>query len=154
MTPLGVPVLVQPTDSTCGPTCLAAVAQFFGRRETAEELAVLARTTADGTDHAGMIDAARSLGTVIAGDGGTLAGLAALVGRGLPVIVGWWDGEEDHFSVITAASSETVVMMDPYAGVVSHPAEAFAQVWYDFDGAENDRVDGWYLALDSAPPDC
>jgi ABC-type bacteriocin/lantibiotic exporter with double-glycine peptidase domain len=155
MSELAVPVLRQATEFACGPTCLAAVAQFHGRGETAEQLAVLARTTADGTDHAGMIDAARALGAqVIAGDRGTLAMLTELVGRGLPVIVGWWDGEQDHFSVIAAASSESVVMMDPYAGRTVHAAQAFVDAWYDFDGDDNHRVDGWYLALDYAPPDC
>ena len=152
---IAVPVLRQPTDATCGPTCLAAVAQLFGRRVTVEELAALARTTEDGTDHAGMIDAARATGAqVTSSDRGTLERLAELVGRGLPVIVGWWDGEEDHFSVVVEVSSETVVMMDPYAGMVAHPAEAFREAWYDFDGAENQRVERWYLALDYAAADC
>lgn len=152
---IAVPVLRQPTDVTCGPTCLAAVAQYAGRRETAEELAVLARTTSDGTDHAGMIEAARAIGArVISGERGTLSRLVELVARGLPVIVGWWDGEEDHFSVIVEAGPERVVMMDPNAGLVAHPAEAFGRAWYDFDGPDNRRVDGWYLALDYASPGC
>ena len=155
VTELAVPVVRQATGTTCGPACLAAVAQFFGRPGDEQELAVLARTTHAGTDHAGMIAAARASGArVIEGDRGTLDRLADLVGHGLPVIVGWWDGEEDHFSVIVAASSETVVMMDPYVGRVAHPAEAFLAAWYDFDGDESRRVDGWYLALDYATPGC
>jgi ABC-type bacteriocin/lantibiotic exporter with double-glycine peptidase domain len=149
---INVPVLRQPSDHECGNTCLAAVAQYFGKPVSIAEMKQLARTTEAGTDHEPMIEAARATGaTVYAAAGGTLDDIAGFLARGLPVIVGWWS-ECGHFSVICGVSDGRVVLMDPEAGIVELAAEAFEQAWFDTDTDEDVRVDRWYLVLDYAPP--
>ena len=153
MTVLDVPVLVQPTDHECGNTCLAAVAAYFGKRFSIADMKRLAGTTEAGTDHAPMIEAARATGArVHAAAGGTLDEVAGFVARGLPVIVGWWTDDGDHFSVITGVLPDRIVMMDPEAGRVELDRAAFERAWHDTDTEAHVRVDRWYLVLDYAPP--
>ncbi|MBA2544824.1 MAG: C39 family peptidase [Deltaproteobacteria bacterium] len=167
MTALEVPVLVQPTGYECGNTSLAAVFQFFGKQVTIAEAGALAKTTEDGTDHHNLIAAARATGArVIARSNGTIAELAWFVARGVPPIVGWWmEGDRDwdrrwsavrrkrkdcgHYSVVTAVTSEHVVLIDPHGacGARRFTHEGFARVWYDTDTALYRHVVRWFLAM-------
>lgn len=165
---LAVPVMRQATDHECGNTSLAAVLAYLGRPRSPAELAELAGTTLDGTEHAGLIAAARATGaTVLDGDHGTLAELEAQLLRGRPVIVGWWStgpGDLDldpqwsvaqrrerdcgHFSVIAGMTATGVVLMDPEVGWRELTDAAFERAWYDTDTEHYVKVSGWYLVLD------
>lgn len=165
---LHVPVIGQASSFSCGNTCLAAVVQYFGHPYSPTELAVLANTTKDGTDHATLVAAAVATGaTVFEKSRGTLAELAAFVSRGLPVIVGWWSmGRGDrpwtrgqpkqqdcgHFSVVCGTTPTGFLLMDPQDGDDHHTigscemtAKDFAAVWYDTDGPAYDKVSRWYM---------
>ncbi|MBL0217212.1 MAG: C39 family peptidase [Myxococcales bacterium] len=167
---LDVPVLRQATGYECGNTALASVMQYLGAPRSPAEIAMLARTTPDGTDHANLVAAARATGaTVIEKENGTLDEIAAFVARGLPVIVGWWPlgpGDEDwqpgwspaerrardcgHFSVIHGITATGVVLMDPEVGSYELTFEAFDRAWYDTDTEHYVKVTRWYLVLDYA----
>lgn len=174
---LPVPVIGQPSSFSCGNTCLAAVVQYFGKPYSPAELAVLAGTTKDGTDHATLVAGAVATGaTVFAKEKGTLAELAAFIQRGLPVIVGWWsmgpgDAHFDkkwtlgqrkqrdcgHFSVIRGTTTDGFSFMDPQdgddertIGYCEKPAKAFETVWYDTDGPAYEKVVRWYMVLNYA----
>lgn len=174
MTALAVPVLAQATGWECGNTSLAAVAQFFGRRESPVDFAKLAGTTVDGTDHGNMIAAARAIGgRVFAKSGGTIAELAASIAGGVPPIVGWWsmdEGDRDfdrrwslvrrrrkdcgHYSVVKAVTDERVILMDPQEGPSGKVWDDHAfrhdewmRVWYDTDTSRYRRVDRWWMSV-------
>jgi ABC-type bacteriocin/lantibiotic exporter with double-glycine peptidase domain len=174
---LHVPVIGQASSFACGNTSLAAVVQYFGKPFSPAELAVLANTTKDGTDHATLVAGAVATGaTVFAKAKGTLGELAGFVSRGLPVIVGWWsmgpgDAHFDkawtlgqrkqrdcgHFSVIRGTTPGGFLVMDPQhgddertIGYCEKPAKAFEAVWYDTDGPAYEKVTRWYMVLNYA----
>lgn len=173
MTALRVPAILQ-AESECGNTSLAAVAQFFGRRETPADFARLAGTTIDGTDHGAMVSAAKATGAHVRVKAhGTIAELAASVAAGVPPIVGWWsmaDGEQDfdrrwslarrkrkdrgHYAVVKAVTATQLVLMDPQEGPTggawddrAFTHEAWLRVWYDTDTSRYRPVRRWWMSM-------
>lgn len=152
-------------EAECGNTSLKSVFWHLGSRLSAARLKVLSRCNDDGTNHDGMIDAARAGGfEVEAGAGGTIAGLRAYLRRGLPVIVGWWamePGDEHfrsswtvaerrardcgHFSVVCGMDARRVRLMDPSAGMRWMSIRDFEPVWYDTDTDAYVLVKRWYM---------
>ena len=174
---LHVPVIGQGSSFACGNTCLAAVVQYFGKPHSPAELAVLANTTKDGTDHAMLVAGAVATGaTVFVKDKGTLDELATFVSCGLPVIVGWWSmdrGSEHfdtkwtlaqrkqrdcgHFSVIRGTTPAGFLFMDPQdddddhtIGYCEKSATELEPLWYDTDGPAYEKVSRWYMVLNYA----
>jgi predicted double-glycine peptidase len=163
---LRVDVVAQRNAYECGPASLAAVTGA-----SIDELARLARTTEHGTEHAGMIAAARAVGAVVmARANGTIAELAAHVAAGTPVIVGWWSRgpgdrhwnptwtiaqrrrrDRGHYSVIHGVTPAVITMMDPEAGTRDMPTAAFLRHWYDTDTPRYVKIRRWYLVVGPAP---
>jgi len=160
VTRLAVPAFHQ-REAECGNTSLKAVCWFHGWRWSARRLGALARGTHDGIDHAGLVRAARATGGRVTAGSGSLETLRESIARGLPVVVGWWDGEPaldasrplaerraldcGHYSVITGVGATRVQMMDPLLGHTSMAIERFLPRWYDTDGPRYRRVDRWFL---------
>jgi hypothetical protein len=142
---LPVPVIGQRTAYECGNTALTCVLQYFGKHYAVDEVAKLANTKKEGTDHGDLIAAATKLGaSVFAKTGGGKRAVGEIVGfvsRGLPVICGWWTmwpGEKfgeisrdydkswtlkerikndcGHYSVLRGYTPSTLLFMDPQDG--------------------------------------
>ena len=171
---LPVPVFTQ-RDAECGNTSLKSVLWHLGRRVSAARLGRLAGLTDEGINHAGLVAAARRSGAaVFERTGGSLAELRWFLGRGHPVLVGWWtmgDGDVHfdpawstaerrardcgHFSVVSGIDAARVQLVDPQAelrggrlrvvGRVWMPQATFRRVWYDTDGDRYRKVERWYL---------
>lgn len=160
---LPVPVLTQ-RDAECGNTSLKAVLAYRGRRVSAARLAELAGTNDEGTEHAGLVRAARLCGAaVFERSGGSprsaLAEVRWFLERGHPLLVGWWsqvDGapafdpkwtlaqrranDSGHFSVVTGLDATRVQLMDPEARLREGRWRAIGRRW--MPRAEFLRV--WY----------
>ncbi len=171
---LDVPVFGQ-REAECGNTSLKAVLWHLGRRVSAAELARLAGADRDGINHAGLVAAAGRAGAaVFERAGGSLAELRWFLGRGHPVIVGWWsldpgDHHFDpawslaerrqrdcgHFSVVIGIDTTRLLLMDPQwerrggrwrvVGRRWMPHATFRRAWYDTDTDAYQRVVRWYL---------
>lgn len=152
----------------CGPASLKILCSHFGREYEEKHLGKLCGTSAkNGTDHAGLVEAAKALGAnVLAKRDASFDDLKRLVlGERLPVIVGWYSPSggptrwkfrpgvtpiEDHFSVVYHMTNERVFMMDPEVdgdGRRVMSVSRFMQLWWDTDGPKGARVDRWLLAL-------
>lgn len=153
---LPVPVFTQ-RDAECGNTSLKAVLAYRGRRVSAARLAELAGTTDEGTEHAGLIRAARACGAaVFERSGGPMRGALAelrwFLERGHPLLVGWWSQFEDapafdpkwtlaqrrandsgHFSVVTGLDATRVQLMDPEARLRDGHWRAIGRRWMAHD---------------------
>lgn len=154
--------VAQRTGFDCGPASLAAVTDA-----TIDRIASLARTTERGTDHAGMIAAARTLGVFVAAHANsTIAELGALTAAGMPVIVGWWSRgagdrhlsptwtvrqrrqrDRGHYSVISGVGAGVVTMIDPEVGFRELAIPSFLRHWYDTDTPRYVKVSRWCLAV-------
>jgi predicted double-glycine peptidase len=125
----------------------------YKKEFTEGEMANLCNATADdGTDHVGMTRAAEHLGhKPITISNASLHDIQHFIDQDVPVIVGWYSTDGDHYSVIYDLENGVVKMMDPEvdAGVREMKATEFEKVWYDFDGKENIRVNRWMMAVPS-----
>ena len=139
------------SKSFCGPAALKIMLSHFGKNFSEEQLALFAGATRDsGTEHEGMIEAVKEIGGfVFAKEGGTIEELAYFVNQEeLPVIIGWFDKDGDHYSVVVSITDKNVVIVDP---AVNEPErwldrETFSKIWFDFVGKDNKVVSwGWYL---------
>lgn len=137
----------------CGPASLKILLSYFGKNFTEEQLAGLAHAThASGTEHEGMIGAVKELdGYVFAKEGGTIEELEYFVAKEkLPVIIGWFDKEGDHYSVVVNVTEKNVIIVDP---AVNEPErwldrQTFPKIWFDFIGQDNRVVSwGWYMVV-------
>lgn len=150
------------STAMCGPASLRIALSAFGKAKSEEELAALAQASVEhGTEHAGLVAAARSVGaTVMEKEGGTLADIEELVRhRRTPVIVGWFDRDGDHYSVVTDITPHHVILADP---AWERPErfvrrERFEEVWFDFVGPGNAKTSWrWYMAIafpeEQSPP--
>lgn len=155
--PVVVEHCVQSKGGMCGPASLKMALSAWGRNVTEEELTLLADASMEyGTEHEGLVKAARHLGAIVTEkDGGTLAEIEQLVKeKHLPVIVGWFDKDGDHYGVVTDVTPEYLVIADPDWDMPERfvQKEHFEKVWFDFVGHGNATTSWkWYMAI-SYPP--
>lgn len=150
------PVVVEhcmQSDSMCGPAALKIALSVFGKNVTEKELALLTNASIEhGTEHEGLVRAARHLGaTIMEKEHGTLGEIERLVKQErLPVIIGWFDEDGDHYCVVTDVTPEYLVLADPAWDFPERfvRREYFEKVWFDFVGANNATTSRkWYMAL-------
>jgi len=84
--------------------------------------------------------------------------LRYFVKKEIPVIVGWWSEDGDHYSVLYNIDEKNVYLMDPQLEIeeggteVKMPIHQFDSLWYDFEGKNNDRkVLHWFMAVTLSP---
>ncbi|MBI1934345.1 hypothetical protein HY464_01345 [Candidatus Peregrinibacteria bacterium] len=150
------PVVVEhctQNKSMCGPASLKIALSAFGKHATEEELSTLANTSIEhGTEHEGLVRAARHFSaTVIEKEKGTLGEIERLVKQEhLPVIVGWFDEDDDHYCVVTDVTTECLVLADPAWDCPERfvRKEHFEKTWFDFVGPESAITSWrWYMAV-------
>jgi ATP-binding cassette subfamily B protein RaxB len=113
MTLLGrrrVPVLMQDSPAQCGPTCVRAIAAYFGRHLDANFATLHNSGSVRGYDLKGIISLSRSVGLsarALRADTPDLDQIAC------PAIVHW---NFDHFVVIERINRRRVEIMDPALG--------------------------------------
>lgn len=143
----------QQTPGLCGPASLKILLSYFGKYFTEEQLAKLAGATMDaGTEHEGMIEAIKAIdGYAFVKDDGTIEELQDFIkGEKLPVVIGWFDRDGDHYSVVVNMTDKNVIIVDP---AVNEPERwldraTFPRIWFDFVGKENKVVSwGWYMVV-------
>lgn len=145
------------STALCGPASLKILLSHFGKDFSEAQLAELARSAATmerggGTEHKGLIDAAKKLrGRVFSKEEGTIEELEYFVNKEkLPVIIGWFDKDGDHYSVVVSVTDKNIIIVDP---AVDEPERwidrvIFPNIWFDFVG-KNDKIVswGWYMVV-------
>lgn len=137
----------------CGPASLKILLSNFGKTYSEEELAKLAGATCDqGTEHEGMISTVKELnGFVFVKENATIEDLEYFVKKEkLPVIIGWFDTEEDHYSVVVNVTDKNIIISDPQKNEAERwlDRETFPGIWFDFIGKDNKIVSwGWYMVV-------
>ncbi|KKU15087.1 hypothetical protein A3D55_01265 [Candidatus Jorgensenbacteria bacterium RIFCSPHIGHO2_02_FULL_45_20] len=137
----------------CGPASLKILLSYFGKLYSEEKLAQLAQATLDnGTEHNGLVAAIKSTGGYcFAKEEGTLDELEYFVKKEkLPVIIGWFDSDEDHYSVVVNITEKNIIIVDPATNEPERwlDREKFNKIWFDFVGRENKIVSwGWYMVV-------
>jgi ABC-type bacteriocin/lantibiotic exporter with double-glycine peptidase domain len=143
----------QQTTGLCGPASLKILLSHFGKIYTEKQLQGLASATMDsGTEHEGMIQAVKEIGGfVFAKENSTIQDLEYfLKEEKLPTIIGWFDKDGDHYSVVISITDKNIVISDPAADEPERwiDRETFPAIWFDFVGADNRTVSwGWLMVV-------
>lgn len=139
------------SEAMCGPASLKILLSHYGKDFTERELGELCGSTFEiGTTHQGLVDALVHLGlNPLAKEDATIDELRELVHQEIPVIVGWYKVDEDHYSVVYDIDGTTVSMMDPEeaSGRMQMTIEEFEKVWHDFDSGSKRRTRHWLLTV-------
>lgn len=137
----------------CGPASLKILLSYFGKNYTEEQLAGLGGATRDsGTEHEGMVQAIKELGGyVFMKEEGSIEELEYFIKEEkLPVIIGWFDRDEDHYSVAVNVTDKNIIIVDPATNEPERwiDREKFQNIWFDFVGKENKILSwGWYMVV-------
>ena len=100
----------------CGPASLKILLSHFKKNFTEDELANLCTATREmGTEHEGMVEAVKSIdGFVFVKDEGSIEELEYFIKEeNLPVIIGWFDKDGDHYSVVVNITDKNLIIVDP-----------------------------------------
>jgi len=138
------------TAGLCGPASLKIALSHFDRDVSESQLAQLTGANPkQGTEHAGMVRAIEQLGgTVIVKEHASLTAIQDLVVKQkLPVIIGWFDKDMDHYSVVIGVTAKYLITIDPEVGGIRRLSQAkFPAVWFDFVGPEN-KIVSWHWLM-------
>ena len=141
------------SHAMCGPASLSILLSHFGKRYTERELAKLCSSTKKhGTEHEGLIRGAKAAGAfVFAKEGGTLKDVEYFIQQEkLPVLVGWFNHDEGHYSVVIGITKKHLIIADPWAPWRKRyiKRKLFPSIWFNFVGSERKTVSwGWYMAV-------
>ncbi len=145
------------SDAFCGPSSLRILLSHFDKNYSEEDLAKLSGATKDnGTEHEGLIKAIKALGGyAFAKENGSMDEIKYFIKQEkLPVLVGWFDKDGDHYSVVANVTDKHIILVDPAFGEGKRQIDIneFPKIWFDFVGADNRAVSwGWYMVVNFEP---
>ena len=121
------PFRIQKTDCDCGPAALKIVLSHFGVNRSLEEIAQLAKATAQGTSMLDLKKCAETYGLAAAGWALAPQDLSSIP---LPAIVFL---KSCHFAVLEGVHSDSrqIVLTDPSQGRIRLSADTFFNIWSD-----------------------
>ncbi|MDO8581459.1 MAG: cysteine peptidase family C39 domain-containing protein [bacterium] len=138
----------------CGPASLKTILDHLGRSREEQELVRLCGTSDHGTEHAGLIVTAQTLGAhIFEKTDGALEEIAwFLVTPKLPVLVAWWSDYHPpagpHYSVICRMSRNYVFLADPEEKRVRRMRHhSFLTRWHDCDTSIARTYERWYMVI-------
>lgn len=120
----------------CGPASLKMVAGYFGINKSERVIGKLAKCSAKhGSTGPNVARAARMLGfNVLLMDHSTFRDIQRLLQQHVPPIVGWFSGDDSHYSPVVGLDEKRIYLQDPELKRV-HVVDrkTFMRVWFDFD---------------------
>lgn len=137
----------------CGPASLRILLSHFGKKYSEEQLAYFCTASREkGTEHEGLIQGAKEIGGhVFAKNNGSIEELKYFINEEkLPVIIGWFDRDGDHYSVVVSITDKNMVIIDPATNVAERWLDLaiFPKIWFDFVGEDNRTVSWrWYMVV-------
>lgn len=148
----------------CGPVALQVVFAYYGVSMSEKKIAELCNTIGkgatreeEGTLHKDLVAAARSAGfRVEAKAGGTIKELKEHIAKKIPVIVGWYAFDNDHYSIVYNVTDNYIHMVDTESHLKKHKRhmliERFKELWFDYDNREKpeEKTFRWFMVI--APP--
>ncbi|MGX0036135.1 ATP-binding cassette, subfamily C, bacteriocin exporter [Staphylococcus auricularis] len=115
-------------EKDCGPTCIAMLAQHFGKRVSVPRLRDLAKTDKLGTNLYGLVHAAKEIGLELTGV--EVDSVAEFDNVELPVIAHIINQQGyDHFIIIEQIKNGELHVVDPAKGKYKLTEAEFLEMW-------------------------
>ena len=111
-------------EKDCGPTCLAMIAEHYGRYYSLETLRELCNISKFGVSMLDISNAAENIGIRTIGGYVNFNNLVSSIA--LPCIVHW---DQDHFVVIYYIKNNIVYVADPAKGLLEYSFKEFQHHW-------------------------
>lgn len=141
----------------CGPASLRILLSYFHRNISEHQIAQLCNATHGlgkgmGAEHDGLIQAVKEIsGYVFTKEEGSVEEIEYFVKKEkLPVIIGWFDRDGDHYSVVVNVTPRNIIIVDPAIAAPERwlDRKLFPKIWFDFVGPDDKIVSwGWYLVV-------
>lgn len=133
------------TPGLCGPYSLKILLSFFGKDEGIKKLIRSCKATSKhGAEHGDLVKTAKKMGAVVwSKSWSTLNDIDNWVNRKkLPVIVGWFSEDSDHYAVVIGADKKFVYMCDPQEDkpMIKINKKFFNDIWFQFAGKKNEKI--------------
>jgi len=122
----GYPFIQQQSSSDCGPTCLAMIGRYWGKRFSINTLRELAGVGRAGASLTGLTKAAQTLSFQATP---VRASLSRIAEQQNPWIAHW---QGDHYVVVYRVKGDRVLMADPAMGKRLVPRQEFLTNWTGF----------------------
>ena len=133
---LHIKPIKQNTGYTCGPTCIAMLAKFYGVRVSWAKVMRSCKIDRNGMSNDDLVRALRKLNfSVSKKSRNTWKDLRKNYHDRIPVVVAWMlHGYIGHFSIVVEVGKNHLVLADPDTGKHRRmPKEIFMRLWFDYD---------------------
>lgn len=116
-------------EKDCGPTCLAMISQYYGKKVSIPKLRELAKTDKMGTNLYGLIQAGDTIGIKLTGV--KVNSISKLEEKASFPIIAHIINQQgyDHFVVIEKIKNDKLLIVDPGKGKYKLSKEEFSQIW-------------------------
>jgi ABC-type bacteriocin/lantibiotic exporter with double-glycine peptidase domain len=147
------------TPGHCGPAVLKIVLDSYGKEYSEKQLDQLSEWTPDGVEHQELIKAVAQVGMhSFTKERAIFKDLEYFNQMDLPVILGWWSDDDDHYSVMINIDEEKIYLLDPqidfdektYGQTIMVRSE-FDQLWYDLENRRQRRANHWLMVISKEP---
>ncbi|MBW2084528.1 MAG: peptidase domain-containing ABC transporter [Deltaproteobacteria bacterium] len=118
---ISFPIMMQHDEMTCGTTCIAMIAKYYGKKFSSSRLRELAHVDRSGSSMANLASAAEQLGFSTRG---LKLDYDAFMSVHLPCIVHW---QGYHYIVIYKINKKHVWVADPASGLKKYDKEYFLE---------------------------
>lgn len=125
---MSIKYIQQYDEKDCGPTCLAMISQYYGKRVSIPRLREYAKTDKLGTNLYGLVKAGEKIGIKLTGV--KIEELATFNEIKLPIIAHVINQQGyDHFVIVEKFKKETFYIVDPAKGKYKLEAIEFQKMW-------------------------
>lgn len=118
-----IPFIRQRNEMDCGPTCLAMICGYYGKRIRMNIIRDLTHVSREGASMLNLAEAAENLGFATRGIKTSVEKLKELP---LPAIVHW---KGYHFVVLHKVQKDIMVVADPAIGIIRYSQKEFEENW-------------------------
>lgn len=118
----------QPDEKDCGPTCLAILSKYYGKKVSISRLREYSNTDINGTNILGMINGGKKIGLKV--EGFEADSIDEIKSDMLPCIVHIINDKGfEHFVIIEKIDTKSVLVMDPDGGRKKFKKNEFNHFW-------------------------
>ncbi|UJB22127.1 peptidase domain-containing ABC transporter [Staphylococcus hominis] len=125
---MSIKYIQQYDEKDCGPTCLAMISQYYGKRVSIPRLREYAKTDKLGTNLYGLVKAGEKIGIKLTGV--KIEELATFNEIELPIIAHVINQQGyDHFVIVEKFKNDTFYIVDPAKGKYKLDVIEFQKMW-------------------------